>query len=342
MLTVLARRPVARWHWGHETGGIDAPPPFAVAVRAASTMLGVLARAGVAEPQTPVEITALLAGNAAVVLLRETVTLHADMDTAAVGELLVRIDRDAEAGPVGSVDIWATCPAVVSTATGIDRQQGGFRLNVGYSAPPYAYLALRLDTYTDVWLPFDLRARPQPDVFARNAPRLAAALTGMAAAFGVETDPEDEDLRYATATPTGVANYLNDDGSVWNVWSSFVMPDRDRIFTDSRREPVGYNRDYSGPMTCVPVLGAAGILGYLWASDEAGAASFEPTEDAEDAGYEAGVVWLERLAEAHRRGLTPTQAVAELAGTPGTVEAGNPNLDQLFQVRDKTDLLDLV
>lgn len=36
---------------------------------------------------------------------------------------------------------------------------------------------LSLNTWSDAWLPVDLAGRPQPEVYARNAPRLRAALT---------------------------------------------------------------------------------------------------------------------------------------------------------------------
>ncbi|MCX9193774.1 hypothetical protein C3Y87_20820 [Carbonactinospora thermoautotrophica] len=60
---------------------------------------------------------------------------------------------------------------------------------------------LVLSVYSDVWLPYDLTARPQPEVWRRNAPRLEAVLRQLEAAFGVEVEPGEptkhaEILRY--------------------------------------------------------------------------------------------------------------------------------------------------
>ncbi|MFE3609167.1 hypothetical protein [Streptomyces goshikiensis] len=48
---------------------------------------------------------------------------------------------------------------------------------------------LVLSTYADAWLTLDLRERPQPEVAAENAPRLATALKRISEPTGAEIDP---------------------------------------------------------------------------------------------------------------------------------------------------------
>lgn len=51
----------------------------------------------------------------------------------------------------------------------------------------FTVVAAEISTYVDAWLPYDLRAQPQPDVYQRNGPRLAAALEELAGLPGVST-----------------------------------------------------------------------------------------------------------------------------------------------------------
>ncbi|MFB6505968.1 hypothetical protein ACFYXP_34795 [Streptomyces sp. NPDC002466] len=61
------------------------------------------------------------------------------------------------------------------------------------------------------------------------------------------------------------------------------------------------------------MYGEHGLLGYLWASDEENAASFEPRDVGDEESCRAGLLWLDRLRSAHDRGLLPSRALAELA-----------------------------
>ncbi|OKK12182.1 hypothetical protein AMK09_31480 [Streptomyces sp. CB02488] len=63
------------------------------------------------------------------------------------------------------------------------------------------------------------------------------------------------------------------------------------------------------------MLGEHGVLGYLWASDTENAASFEPRDVGDEETYRSGLLWLDRLRLAQDRGLSPSQALTELAGT---------------------------
>lgn len=71
------------------------------------------------------------------------------------------------------------------------------------------------------------------------------------------------------------------------------------------------------------------MLGYLWESDAEQAASFEPRDDADEDAYKADLLWLERLRAAYDRGLTPSEALAELSALPDENGAGHvePDVD---------------
>ncbi|MBT2399445.1 hypothetical protein J7E89_26655 [Streptomyces sp. ISL-100] len=77
---------------------------------------------------------------------------------------------------------------------------------------------------------------------------------------------------------------------------------------------------------------AHGVLGYLWASDAEEAASFEPRDDALEEGYKTGLLWLDRLHSAYSRGLSPSRALTELAGSTGADRPGSMDLASLREL----------
>lgn len=84
-----------------------------------------------------------------------------------------------------------------------------------------------------------------------------------------------------------------------------------------------YRRDATGQVSFLPVRGEDEILGYLWASDAEGAASFEPRDKADLAGYHAGLVWLDKLPDAFHQGLTPSVALETLRNSPPNKASGH-------------------
>ena len=46
---------------------------------------------------------------------------------------------------------------------------------------------VKVDTYSDVWLPYDIYAKPQPKLYELNAPRLEKALTEVKEALGIDS-----------------------------------------------------------------------------------------------------------------------------------------------------------
>ncbi|WP_431953990.1 hypothetical protein [Nocardia lijiangensis] len=79
------------------------------------------------------------------------------------------------------------------------------------------YLVVTLETYIDVWMPYDLRGRSQPDLFTYNSPRLAAALQRISAVIGSEIDP-CERSKLARATEVGVENFFRENGEAEDTW----------------------------------------------------------------------------------------------------------------------------
>ncbi|MCH0539332.1 hypothetical protein I3F58_07105 [Streptomyces sp. MUM 203J] len=160
---------------------------------------------------------------------------------------------------------------------------------------------------------YDLKGNPQPDIYAANTPRLAATLGDLSEALGTEIDPDDPSY-FGKPTDTGIENYFDSDRRASDVWATFEIP---RRYSEFRHAPgfgdIGFKRSAMGPVEYVAVLDELGTLGYLWASDTENAASFEPCDVDDDNRYAAARWWLERIRLAHDRGLTPSQALSELA-----------------------------
>ncbi|MER6713616.1 hypothetical protein ABZZ16_04580 [Streptomyces sp. NPDC006386] len=228
-------------------------------------------------------------------------------------QLVDQVKAELRAGEIGSVDAYAKCSGDIVTGAGgeVVRQENLFRLGASSFAD---FVTVDLVTYTDVWLPYDLKGRHQQEVYTANGPRLAAVLSDLSEVLASETDPDDPTY-FAKPTERGAENYFNADGSASDVWSSFEVPTRYDIFTHAPGfGRIGYRRTTDGEVRYVPVHGPQGeLLGYLWASDADNAASFEPRDVGDNASYHAGLAWLERLRSAHDRGLSPSAALAELS-----------------------------
>lgn len=77
--------------------------------------------------------------------------------------------------------------------------------------------------------------------------------------------------------------------------------------------PPRYARVTGRPVQYLTVADAGEqVIGYVWANDEDGAAGVRVRSDASPAAYNEFGVWGDRLRNAKTRGLTPTQALAEL------------------------------
>jgi len=321
---VIATTPVARWTWGHDDETADELVRCFRDLLAAYAVLAAH-RFAVGELVVRVSVTEARTSNSRLfegeVVAADGVPGPAEA-AGVVTSLADQVRAGMRSGEVGSVDAFVECSGVVVVDTEGEEvlQEGLFRLGAASFAD---FVTVDLVTYTDVWLPCDLKGRPQPEVYGANGPRLSAVLHDLSSALGEEADPDDP-THFAKPTPTGAENYFDADGRASDVWGSFEVPSRYDVFTHAPGfGRIGYRRTAEGNVQYVPVRSPRGkVLGYLWASDAENAASFEPRDVGDDVTYRAGLVWLDRLRSAHDRGLSPSEALAELSTLPEENGAG--------------------
>ncbi|MEU6322553.1 hypothetical protein [Streptomyces sp. NPDC047009] len=333
---MIASTPVARWTWGRSDEAADA---LVRCLRDLLIAYKVMAVHGLAAGEPAVRVSVAEAGTSNSRLFGEELTVPGAYEVAeAVEQLAARVRSGLRPGEVGSGDASVDCAGVLLTGEGEVLQEGLFRLGASAFAD---FVSVDLVTFSDAWMPYDLKGRPQPGISEANAPRLAAVLNDLAVALDSETDPDDPTY-FGRPTESGVGNFFGADGAASDVWGSFEIPYRNRVFQHAPgfAEP-GYKRSADGEVRYVPVHGDHGLLGYLWASDTERAAGFEPRDDADEDGYKAGLLWLDRLRAAHDRGLTPSAALTEASGLPD--EAGAGHVDPMAEPRtaDLTTLREL-
>ncbi|MFF5707223.1 hypothetical protein ACFY7H_32750 [Streptomyces sp. NPDC012794] len=333
---MIASTTVARWTWGDFDEGTDS---VREAVRQFFVALRILNRHRLGTPHGGLLSVQVWEMGCRSTLLRADFPIDPYLTGTATepqfAETLVeRIKQDIAPGEMSGVDLYATCDGYVETEAGPTPVEGLFALSAHMDN---VYSLVDLTTFSDAWMPFDLRGRPQQAVFAANGPRLAAVLAEIAEALGLETDPDDSTW-FGIPTESGVENHFHDDGSPSDAWGSFEIPYRNAIFGHTPRFTAGYGRQASGSVRYVPVAGSTEVLGYLWASDAEGAASFEPRDAADLDAYRAGLVWLKRLQAAYDRGLSPSAALAELCGSPGDPVAGRPEADTAVETGEFREL----
>ncbi|WP_327679267.1 hypothetical protein [Kitasatospora sp. NBC_00458] len=333
---MITSTPVARWYWGepgHRTDLVgEAVRRFVLALRALDRhRLGTphLGRVTVCVPE-PGHRDFLVRSDFQVGAL-------AVVDSGAPESLTARIGAALTPGEIGTVELFATCDGIVETGRDARAEEGLFTLSVEASE---GFFNVGLTTYSDAWLPFDLRGHAQEALFAANGPRLASALAEISEALDLEVDPDDSTW-FAVPTETGAENQFEDtDGSPSDVWGRFEVPYRNTVFSQAPTFTPGYGRQASGPVRYVPVVGEQGTLGYLWASDAESAASFEPCDVADLDGYRAGLLWLDRLQASFDRGLAPAEALNRLAASAEDSVAGRAassetaEVDEFWKLRE--------
>ncbi|MFB6843331.1 hypothetical protein ACFCXS_00435 [Streptomyces sp. NPDC056373] len=339
---MITSTPVARWTWGRDDESADA---LVCCLRDLLTAYRVLADHRLATDAPLVHVSVSEARKSNSLLFKGKLSTEArtpgEWDAArAAAQLADRVRAGMRAGDIGSVDAYAECSGyIVTGAEGeVVRQEKLFRLGASSFAE---FVTVDLVTHTDAWLPYDLEGRQQYEIHAANSPRLSAALSALSEVLAAETDPDDPTY-FSKPTQSGADNFFNADGAASDVWSSFEVPTRYYVFTHAPGfGRIGYRRTAEGEVLYVPVRGAEGeLLGYLWASDADNAASFEPADVGDDATYRAGLTWLERLRAAHDRGMSPSEALAELSATSDTSAglvdpASQPRTAVLAVLRDR-------
>ncbi|WP_037840647.1 hypothetical protein [Streptomyces sp. NRRL F-6676] len=303
---MIATTPVARWAWGRDD---DTADDLTRCLRDALAALAVLARHRFAPTVVGLRVSVKEAGASNSYLFRGEIPV--ETEGAGAGETVARVADQVRAvmsaGEIGAVDASVTCGGSVVTGHAEELSERLFLLGASAFA---GFVTVDLVTFADVWLPYDLKGRPQPEVYAANGPRLAAVLGELAEVLDSETDPDD---------PTYFAKPTESFGRI------------------------GYRRTAEGEVRYLPVESERGLLGYLWASDGEKAASFEPVNVGDDIVYHAGLVWLERLESAHARGLSPAAAFEELSRLPDEGGAGRvltsepPRTTRLDVLRESAD-----
>ncbi|NUW04022.1 hypothetical protein [Streptomyces sp. CAI 127] len=306
---MIASTPVGRWTWGRD----DQPRrEIFSCIHDVLAAWFVLARYDLAIGTPGISVSVHEAGRANSLLFQGQLEPGAAIPASDIAHhLAARVEVERNPGEIGAVYADMKITGVVVTGDHATREEELFLIG---SSAVLDYVSTELVTFSDAWMSYDLRGRAQTAVHAVNAPRLSAALLGLSEVLRSEIDP-DEPTYFAKPTDTGIESYLEDDGAGSDVWSSFEVPYRYSQFTHAPGfGQIGYKRSAEGEVLYAPVTAPRGVLGYLWASDAEQAASFEPRDVGNDESYQSGLLWLSRLRSAHDRGLSPSEAVAELAG----------------------------
>lgn len=328
---MIATTPVARWTWGRE----NAQPEDVITacLRELFNACTVLARHELVVGIPNFSLTIHEAGKSNSHLFQGGLEFkNASLSPDLAQQLADQTKAALGPGEIGSVYATAKSLSVLVNGDGRSQEEGVFLL--GASAV-LDYVSTDVVTFSDAWMPYDLKGRAQPAIHSANAPRLSAALQDLSEALHAEIDPDDP-THFGKPTDFGVENYLDGDGVASDVWSSFEVPYRYSTFTHAPGfGRIGYKRSANGPVQYAPVRGKHGVLGYLWASDTEKAASFEPGDVGDDEVYTSGLMWLDRLRAAYDRGLTPGEALAELANLSESTRINTLPLAALRNLADK-------
>ncbi|WP_306368761.1 hypothetical protein [Nocardiopsis sp. CC223A] len=187
-----APAPIATWSWEASSDTDDLT--LADACTRLHTAADVLAGEGLCAPRT-LRVSWLRPGEGysgfASVMDLDPAAEFTAADMAAqvpVGRPAGLPDAEPQALTVAGPGTWID-------AAGEERRAHGLVEATVYLAP--WFLEVTVGVRHDVWLRADFSGRPHPQVYRRNAPRLAAALEGIEKALGLETSPGEP-------TPHGV------------------------------------------------------------------------------------------------------------------------------------------
>ncbi|MFG2094264.1 hypothetical protein [Streptomyces sp. NPDC048612] len=321
---MIASTPVARWTWGREEHAED---EIAACLHELLTAYTILSRHRLVAATPKVSASVHEAGKPNTFLFQGDLEFDATWSDPA--QHLAGVVRAAlRPGQIGSV--YADVKSSGFIIDGNDEFRADRLFQLGASTL-LGYVSVDLVTFSDAWMPYDLKGCGQPSVYGANAPRLSTALHDLSEALDSEIDPDDPTY-FGKPSATGIDNYIDADGAASDVWTSFEIP---RRYSHFRHAPgfghIGYKRSVDGEVQYVPVRDEHGVLGYLWASDAENGASFEPRDLDDEETYKASLSWLERLRSAHDRGLSPSQALAELAGL---AQGDRPSVIELVRLRE--------
>ncbi|GAA2657702.1 hypothetical protein GCM10010307_72700 [Streptomyces vastus] len=179
-----------------------------------------------------------------------------------------------------------------------------------------------LHTFSDAWMSHDLRGHKQPEVQEENAPRLSSALSSITRLTEAEIIPGDP-TSYGIPTVDGFEDLPDEDPDLLDSWYRFEAPHRsERLREQLPSDAVQFETETDSPVEFVEVALEGNVVGYVWAADSDHAAGYEPRTPAGDVALDAGAAWLTRLSDTRKRGLSPSQALRELASWTGDSQSG--------------------
>ena len=329
---MITATPIADWSWllGAPQGDV-----VRAGAEAALDVVGVLRGHGLVCGELDVTLMGREVHSRVTSLEARTIVPVAASREEMAAALAEAVARERVTGGVEIAGVWVVAPGAWS-ADG--RECGGrriFRILVSMTPEDGG---VTLSTYCDAWMAYDLRGRPQPDVFALNAPRLAAALAEVSQVLGDEISPDDP-TDFGKPTETGVENYFERDGTASDMWGSIEALFRlCEVYAELPSDLERYEKATDLPVRYVPVRSEVEVLGFVWACDADAAAGYEPRSAAGETAFDAAREWLLRLGAAKADGLTPSQALERLTSAPHTGVAGRlfveaaetaPSLDAL-------------
>ncbi|WP_299455331.1 hypothetical protein [uncultured Microscilla sp.] len=88
-------------------------------------------------------------------------------------------------------------------------QESGHKTSKGIFTIQFSYEGIRIITDADIWLPYNLLAEPQPEIYQLNAPRLKNALEKIEQLTGIE--PVYDNTKYARVNKYELENRMDDE-----------------------------------------------------------------------------------------------------------------------------------
>ncbi|WP_413753012.1 hypothetical protein NRF20_20225 [Streptomyces sp. R-74717] len=273
---------------------------------------------GFVDGDATADFTVRAEGDRSVLFARERV--HVALTDAADGTELFSVLRSADLERAGTVEINLATPGTCLRNGQAHHVEKLFMISVEEWASGVG--TVTLDTYSDAWLSHDLRGHRQGSVQQENAPRLRAMLTAITRTLGSEIIPSDPTY-YGVPTHDGFEDLPDEDPDLLDSWYMAEVPRRtERLQGRIPANAPCFESETDAPVRFVEVALGGRVVGYLWEAEDGIAAGFEPRTPAGDVALDAGQEWLMHLSEAKQRGLTPDQAVSELASWPGSTRSG--------------------
>lgn len=333
MITTI---PVGTWSW--ETRVQSAAGDLLT--HCARDVLGVwmvLRARGLAADQAHVDLTVGAEGGNAVLLSLKG--LHADLASVISGSQFFSDLPSFDGVSVDVVTIDLSVPGTCLRAGEPRHVEKLFMISVDTWASGAETLTLH--TFSDAWMSHDLRGHKQPETQKGNAPGLGSALAAIEQLTEVETIPSDPTF-YGIPTAEGFEDLPDEDPELLDSWHMFEIPRRtEQLQAKLPPNAVSFRTETELPVEFSEVSVGGRIVGYVWAADGDDAAGYEPRTPAGDEALHSGFSWLQRLSEAKKQGLSPSQALCDLSMWAGDPQAGSILEASLREVSSLEDLRDL-